>query len=222
MPESEQKQAPQGAATDSGKQTSDNWSYEMELEAQLIFNFAFTAGGFWITEAGYKEGEYTVFEWTIEDEDPVNMEKAFLKELDDGSQWWRIAWGQNDESIVFEALLDPGTASITRLRVRDLEGITEDVVLSGQPLYTPPQHLDDDQIQDLSKGNVRVDTPAGRFQAKHLAFDMGGSGRFEWWITEKVPGSVVKYQFLDSDGSEVWVVSLVDYGKKAGSVLGSF
>jgi hypothetical protein len=194
----------------------------MELEAQAIFSFAFAAGGFWISGADYKEGEYTVFEWNIEDDEPVTMEKAFLTELGDGSQWWRVAWSREDETTVFEALLDPRGSRVTRLRVRDAEGRTDEVTLSGNALYTPPQELDEDEIQSMSKGTVRVDTPAGRFQAKHLVFEMGGSGSVEWWTTERVPGGVVKYRFLDSDGSPVWDASLVEYGKKAESILGSF
>lgn len=204
------------------KQVTDNWSYEMEMEAQFVFTFAFTAGGFWISDAEYKEGEYTVFEWKIDDEEAVNMEKAFLKELDDGSQWWRVAWSQDKEAIVFEALLDPASGTIKRLRVRDSDGKTEDVALSGNALYAPAQNLDDGDVQIAGKGNVRVDTPAGAFQAKQLTFELGGSGRLEWWTTAKVPGSVVKYHFVGGDGSEIWAATLADYGKKTGSILGSF
>ncbi len=47
----------------------------------------------------------------------------------------------------------------------------------------------------------RVDTPAGRFQAKLLVFEFGDTdGEMEWWETEKVPGGIVQYRFTDPDG----------------------
>lgn len=221
-PEPEGKQVPTPEASEE-KASNSEWDFEMELQAQTIFSLAFTGGGFWLTDAEYKEGEFTIFEWIIENEDSVNMEKAFLKKTADGGEWWRIAWTSDDESVVYEALISAGKDGIDRLRARDSEGRIDEVNLSGQMIYSPPYRLEDEEIVAMSKGNDRIDTPAGRFQAKHVAFNFGnGAGKIEWWVTEKVPGSVVKYQFVDSSGALAWSVSLVEYGKKSETILGSF
>ena len=50
-----------------------------------------------------------------------------------------------------------------------------------------------------------------------------GAGVSEWWLTDKVPGGVLKYLFkAKKDGAPALEMELDSYGKNAKSVLGSF
>ena len=163
------------------------------------------------------------FVWELDDEDSVTLEKAYLVETNEGYQWWRVAWTAEGERSVFEALIDAEAGTLEKLRAGDSEGRIDDIDVSGDPIYVAPIPLSDEEVAAIGKGNVQVNTPAGRFQAKLLAFNFGDSqGKIEWWQTQKVPGGIVKYQLTDTDGTVVWSASISEYGKKAESELGSF
>jgi len=49
------------------------WNQFMVMQAQIAFNYAFSAGGLWAGQKGYKPGEFTKFRWTMEEEDPIIM-----------------------------------------------------------------------------------------------------------------------------------------------------
>ena len=57
-PETEQAQAKAPAM-------GPQWNQTMVMQAQMAFNYAFSAGGLWAGQMEYKPGEYTKFEWTM-------------------------------------------------------------------------------------------------------------------------------------------------------------
>lgn len=206
----------------SGGMSDSEWAQVTAFQAQIAFTFVFNAGGFWIGEGEYKPGEYTKFEWISDEEDPVVMEKAFLIELDDGKQWWRVGWTHEGETWIFESLLDPQIDQMVRLRARDPEGNIDDVPLEGQSIYVPPNILNEDNLDRPSKARERLETPAGTFQTDHVVFDSGDDIIIEWWMANNVPGGVVKYLLRSEEEGLVWESTLLEYGKKAATELDSF
>lgn len=198
------------------------WNQAMTMQAQIAFTYAFSAGGLWVGEAGYKPGEYTKFRWEAKGEDSVTMERAFLKKLDDGKEWWRVAWSDEEDTWLWEALLDPESGRVLRMRARDPDGETGEIPVTGDAIYTPPAELTKESVQGATVGSEKVDTPAGAFQARHVVYSAAGGGKIEWWMTDRVPGGVVKYLFDDGQGRSDWTSSLAEHGKDAKTILGVY
>ena len=201
------------------------WNQFMVLQAQVIFGYAFSAGGYWISANDLKAGEFTKFRITSGDDEPVTLERAFLKKLDNGNEWWRVSWGDGEDTWIYEALMSEGEErQVLRLRARDADGNEGEIpVTEGTSVYNAPVNLTEESIQGASKGSERVTVPAGTYTADHIVYmSAAGEGQVEWWITKDVPGGLVKYLMNSKEEGTVWTAVLTESGTNAASMLGSF
>jgi hypothetical protein len=199
------------------------WNQFMVMQAQMAFNYAFSAGGLWAGQKGYKPGEYTKFKWTMEGNDPIVMERAYLKEQDDGKQWWRVSWEDSEGSWVWEALIDPDSSEMVRMRARDADGNEGEVPVSGQAVFMAPAELTEESVQGATVGTERITVPAGTFQTDHVVYMAAtGEGQSEFWLAAQIPGGVVKYLISRKGEGAVWSSELVEYGENADTILKSY
>jgi len=202
---------------------SPQWGQFMALQAQVVFSYTFSAGGYWVGGTGYKPGEYTKFDWIDEGGTKVILERAFLKKLDDGNEWWRVSWSDEEGNWIYEALLSPSEERMVRLRARDADGNEGEIPLTEEAIYVPPVKVSDESIKGATVGRETVETPAGKFTTDHVVFVAAtGEGKVEWWITDSVPGGVVKYLARDNEQKTVWTSILREFGKNAETVLSSY
>jgi hypothetical protein len=131
----------------------------MALQAQVIFAYAFSAGGYWMGQVAFQPGVFTKFEWSSKDGETVELERAFLKKAEEGKEWWRATWGTKEGSWVYEALISTADGTLLGLGAKDADGNTGEVPVSGDTVV-------------------------------YMA--VSGEGQVDWWITDKVPGGVVK------------------------------
>jgi len=202
------------------------WNQTMIMQAQMTFNYAFSAGGMWAGQKGYKPGEYTKFELSVAGEDPILMERAYLKELPDAKQWWRVSWEETEGLWIWEVLIDPdesGSGRMLRMRARDTDGNEGEVPVSGQSVYMPPTELTQESVQGATVGKEKVTVPAGRFQSDHVVFMAAtAEGQVEFWLAPQVPGGVVKYLISRKGEGAMWSSELAEFGKDADTILGSY
>lgn len=197
------------------------WNQAMTMQARMAFNYTFSGGGLWVGQIGYKPGEYTKFRWEAKGENSMTMERAFLKKLDDGKEWWRVSWNVEKDTWVWEALLDPKTGQALRMRARDPEGQTGEVPVTGDMLYNPQAQVTKESLQAATVGTEKVQVPAGTYTAQHVVYSSGG-GKVDFWTVDTVPGGVVKYLYNDPKESKTWTSSLIELGKNATTILGSY
>ena len=156
-------------------------------------------------------------------DDPIVIERAYLKELDDGKQWWRVSWEDSEGLWIWEALIDPQSSQMLRMRARDTDGNEGEVPVSGQTVYMPAAELTKESVQGATVGKEKVDVPAGRFQADHVVFMAAtGEGQVEFWLAPEIPGGVVKYLISSKGEGTLWNSELTEFGKKATTILNSF
>jgi len=199
------------------------WNQLMITRAQMAFGFAFSAGGMWAGQVGYKPGEFTKFRWTVEGEDSIELERAYLKELENGNQWWRVSWKDSEGVWVWESLIDTQDSQMLRMRARDIDGNEGEVPVSGETVYMPATELTKESVQGATVDKGKVDVPAGRFQADHVVYMMGsGDSQIEFWLAPQIPGGVVKYQISQKDEGTLWTSELTDFGKKAETILNAY
>ena len=157
----------------------------------------------------------------MQGDDPIVMERAYLKEQDVGKQWWRVSWEDSEGSWIWEALIDPDSSEMVRMRARDADGNEGEVPVSGQAVYMAPMELTEESVQGATVGKEKVTVPAGTFQTDHVVY-MTGDGQAEFWLAPQIPGGVVKYLISQKGQGTIWSSDLVDYGKNADTVLNSF
>ncbi len=200
-----------------------NWGQYMAFQAQVVFSYSFSAGGFWLGQVGYAPGDTTTFDWQASGDDSVIMEKAFLKKLPDGKEWWRVAWEEGEDIWIYEALLDTEGGQLLRLRARDADGNEGEVPVTGEAIYIPPTEPTPESITGATVATETVKTPAGSFKADHIVYlATGGQGQIEFWISDEVPGGVVQYLLSDKQEGVIWNSMLIEYGSNARTMLGSF
>ncbi|MEM1348740.1 MAG: hypothetical protein AAGI01_09310 [Myxococcota bacterium] len=193
------------------------------------FNLMFYHGGYYVADqAPYAPGQYT--RWRSEGETQSDfMERALLRRNSDGTEWWRVEYRPkgDKENTIMEALLsapDPaGNRQIRRMRMKSpgqepsevpiTESNSSTWYLSSQTQLTP------ESLEGMTVGDASVTVPAGTFQTRHVRFtSYQGAGELDWFMTQKVPGGVVKYRNVVRDEDEeslLYEVVLESFGEGA-------
>ena len=190
----------------------------------MMFNYLFSSYGYGLELDSYEESEMTKWRVTTEGDDLI-MKKAFLKELENGKQWWQIALleqGSEDPQYIAEVLFSENRESILRYREQiENREIQEKPVSKGW--YSQPTELTEESIKGAQeKTNVSIETPAGTFKTDLLNFGVtGGTSLKMWRADQEVPGGVVKYE-TTREGKVLYGSELISYGSDAESLLNSF
>ncbi len=191
----------------------------------MMFNYLFSSFGYGLELDSYEQSEMTKWRITTDDDDGLIMKKAFLKELDNGKQWWQVALLEKDSEqpkYIAEILFSENRKSILRYR-EQVEGgkVQEKPVSEGW--YSQPTELTQESIEGAQEQtNVSVETPAGTFTTDLLNFGITGGTSLKMWRADKeVPGGVVKYE-TSREGEVLYGSELISYGSDAKSLLNSF
>lgn len=194
----------------------------------LIFNYLFSSYGYGLEFDAYREGEWTTWEITAdEDDDPMIMSKGFLKQLDNGQQWWQIVLDNTDEensSYTAEVLFSEDRSTIVRYREKIGDNEVQEKPVS-EGWYTEPTRLTEESKDGaLSEENIEVSIPGGTFAADKYTYGLAPDISLNIWSADqkKIPGSVLKYETADSDGGFLYKSELNDYGNDAHTRLNSF
>jgi len=202
---------------------SARYNQVMLSQAQIMFSYAFSAGGMWPAEARYEPGEWTTYrvEATGGETALDTLERAFLTRTEDGNEWWRVRGVQDGEGWVYEALLDPEQEEVVRLRTRDPEGEVGEVPVTEETLYRAPQELTEESVEGATEGTESIETPAGTFTARRVEYaGTGGGGTVTWFLSDEVPGHVVQYEGRRQ--GEAWTSTLLDHGTGATTQLDAY
>jgi len=209
----------------------------MQLYVSSVFSSVFYAGGYSFEyKNAYKPGEWSNWKATGMDEGD-EFQKAFLMKMDDGKEWWQIITNSvrdgKKEEVVLEAMFsapdESGMRKLLRLRSLfpgDKEPAEVPVQENTAAWYHEPIKITEESLKAATKGTESIKTPAGTFSADHIVYrDAYGVG--EWWVTDKVPGGLVKYQVTNSQAEadkeeNKYTVELLGYGDGAKTRLNSF
>ena len=189
----------------------------------FIFTYAFSSGGYDVTQVAYKAGDYTRWTGKGNNGKAIGIERAHLSDDAQGRQWWKVKFTDDEgRTTILEGLLDPAQKKFVRMRAKfpdDKEG--NEMPMDEQSYYNPPQHLSKESVEGATKGVESVSVPAGSFHAKHVVF-AGMGGTSEWWLADKVPGGTVKQlQKNPKSDEDRFEMELQAYGSDAKSELGS-
>lgn len=217
-----QQLAPSANLPNSG---TAQWNQFMASQAQVLFNYAFAANGMWPAEATYEAGEWVRYEMSAEGEGQAafqTLERAFLKTTEDGNEWWRVKAQQEGDTWVYEALIDKERGEVLRLRSQDPDGNVGEVPVTERTVYQEPQKLTEESVEGATVGETTIDTRAGTFTTREVRYQGGmGGGDVTWFLSEEVPGQVVRYR-VQGDQGNAWISTLADHGTDATTTLDSY
>lgn len=194
---------------------------------QLAYTQAFHLGGFGIDHEAFEEGEGTTWRIEAADEEEVSSftaERALLSLEDDGTSWWYLRYTpEGGEAYEYEVRIDRELQA-REMYLRDPEndevrhhefassGVEADEEQESEEgleeagYRTDYHHLE--QWDEYRTDRVSVDTGAGTFDADLLTFtptdeEAGESYRYRWWVSEDVPGQLVRFEYedLEEEGS---------------------
>ncbi len=229
-----------GAAV--GSRMPAMWTPDLtQMYATYMFAIAFGAGSYNVEPKEYAPGEYTKWKIANQETDGSDawLERAYLTKTSDGKEWWRIKYVVNSkegskttsDTINFEGLFAADGSSMLRLRAKmpNEAAAKEMPVTENSYGYTKPTNLTAESMQGATIGTETVSVPSGSFSAKHVRYGGMGGGTLDWWLSNNVPGGLVKYSVTAPSESQssgpnknAYVVELVGFGKNAKSELGSF
>lgn len=190
--------------------------YSAPMLYQLAYTQAFLVGGYGIGMEDFEEGQGAV--WRIEAGDESNIvsyttERALLKK-DDTSSWWYLRYQpEDDDALEYEIKMNrsmeplemymknPETGEVDH-HVFDMydEETRDHRELEEDGFRTAYYNLDD--WEEFKDGNETIRVGSRNIQTTrllHQGTEEGGDTDTEvrWWVTEDVPGHLVKYEMRD-------------------------
>ncbi|HKJ72308.1 MAG TPA: hypothetical protein VKA55_11190 [Gammaproteobacteria bacterium] len=193
-----------------------------------LFQALFYQGGYNLATEDFEPGEYVAWEASGMGSGDW-FRKALLKRRDDGAEWWRVKTHNDGDTFTMEALLaaadDASGRRILRLRVQYPGEQPQEVPVTEQDsrrwVVDSQRTLTQESYQGLKLGVEDVTVPAGTFTVDHLRSGQPGGGTVNWYLSDRVPGGVVKFRWERGDTAQV--LALNDYGSgSAASELGAF
>ncbi|MEX0686564.1 MAG: hypothetical protein WD267_13920 [Balneolales bacterium] len=191
---------------------------------QLAYTQVFALGGFGTNPNSFEIGEGAT--WKIESVSPdeeggmFTAERALLSRTDNGDSWWYLKYtpdSQDEEDMFFEyeVLIDK-TMQAREMYVRDYESkdvrhhvfeasdIEEaeinEAALQEDGYSTRPIYLQD--REEYTRDKVFVQLGSGNYDADLLVYthedpDTQESFEYRWWVSENVPGELIKFEYGD-------------------------
>ena len=197
--------------------------------SMALFQAMFYQGGYNLATEDFEPGEYV--HWTASGMGAGDwFKKALLKRRDDGAEWWRLVAHNDGDTITMEALFAPaddaGNRRVLRLRAQYPDEEPQEVPITEEDSRRWVLHsqrtLTKESYKGLKVGVADVTVPAGTFTVDHLRTSHPGrGGTVHWYVSDQVPGGVVKFRWQLEDDDPV--MELKDFGSGAtASELGAF
>jgi hypothetical protein len=224
-PKATTQEAPQEQKSSAPQQSDDKtMAYQYQFNAFYggIWNMGWTG----YKDSSYKLGQGTIWKFSGSKDDSVTFERALLRMNPDSTQWWRFKLDTKKESILYEFLVGTdGKAQKVRYKDPDTGSIGEFVPTEGgvpgaAPSVTPKSQAEMAKYK-VDRQTVKVE--AGSFASDHYVYtDERGEGTSESWMSNSVPGSIVKSVYTRAKDKRTSTVELIKIESGVTTVLGSF
>jgi len=120
---------------------------------------------------------------------------------------------------VYEFLID-GDYNILKLRFLDADsGEVREYIATPEELESystaDMREISESDYKEWDKGNVSLKTDAGKFETNHLLLEESAADySYEWWISDTVPGRMVKFMWKSAEDSMTGELTKISKGNK--------
>ena len=224
-PQEPAAQAPAPAAAQPAAGPAIAYQYQFNAFYSGMWNM----GWFGYGDANYKEGQGTVWTFTQAgggNSDPVTFERALLKINVDKSQWWRFKLDSGKHTILYEFIVGSDNV-VQKVRYQDPDSGTIGEFVPSQGQQQPSQTADMPKSRaDMAKYLVdkqKVTVKGGTFNTDHYLYsDEKGRGSAESWVSERVPGYMVKSIYTAKKDNRTSKGELIQIESGVTTTLSSF
>lgn len=192
-------------------------------EVKFILNYNFFYGTIFYFDE-YKEGLGTIWEYFFYDKDKKNtdkfrIERALLKKTKDRILF-KLGYIRKDEESYYEVLTDYNF-NILDIWVYDIES-KKVYHYTYEPQTTDKKNSKDSQDKDekdlfdkkyySGKDNIKIGGENYNCDYYKIVIkdDSGKEIFYEFWLTNKIPGRVVKYKFSDPANNSYYEAILIE------------
>ncbi len=206
--------------------------------AAMAYQYQFNAfyAGFWsMGWFGYKDGNYkpgqgTIWKFTNTakgSSQPLTFERALLKVNADSSQWWRFRMDAGKKPILYEFLVGPDT-TVTKVRYQDPDSGAVGEFVPSQNNVMPTAAPSNMPKTKADMAQYKVDSPtitvqAGTFTTDHYLYSPATAhGTGEFWISDKVPGYMVKSVYTNKQNNQAATGELTQIESGVTTALSSY
>jgi len=203
---------------------SPSVAYQYQFGA--FYSGMWSMGWFGYADANYQPGQGTVWTFTGSggsSSKPLTFERALLKVNADSSQWWRFKLETDKRTIIYEFLVGPD-AALQKVRYQDPDNGAIGEFVPGQTQQQPGQPSMPRSRADMASylvGSQPVQVRGGSFTADHYLYgDANGSA--EMWISDKVPGYMIKTVFTSKKDNKTSTGELVQIESGVTTALSSY
>jgi len=194
------------------------------LSNQMMFNMmysqVFFIGGFGANFYELEETQGAIWRVQSRDEDGrtsnVEAERALLKKLSNGDEWWYLAWRADGDVMEYEALMNSNLqARKIRYYNPDVKRVEEttfkETAASGSEDAAPREpavsETDMKELSAYSKGKETIRVNSGTYTADRLEWsaldeEENTTYNYVWWVDPKAVGGLVKYEWTKSGSRE--------------------
>ena len=192
------------------------------IEFSVFYASYFFLGGYGFGDDNFRNGEGVTWKVTNNGEDEITVTRALLKRMNNGAAWWSISATVDGKEKVYEILLEDDY-DIIKIRFTNMEtGLIEEII-PEQEEETGEEADTEDEIETMSPeyyaqysvGIEKIKTKAGSFKADHIVFEdkdveEGYHIKYEYWLSDRVPGLSVKYIFANITENETMSGEVID------------
>ncbi|REL29160.1 hypothetical protein DYD21_15000 [Rhodohalobacter sp. SW132] len=196
--------------------------YTSDMLYQLAYTQAFMVGGYGAGFEDFEEGQGAVWRMETEGEEErvsFTTERALVKKDEDGSSWWYLSYQPEDDDAIeyeikFNRSMEPLEMYMRNPESGDVEhhvfrenGDTGDIDGDYDELREDGFHtayFNMDEWEEYREGTETIRVGSNSFNTTILFYEGTEEEGDEhmnvrWWITEEVPGQLIKYEMRDTN-----------------------
>lgn len=190
------------------------------MEFTIFYAAHMLLAGYGFEDNNFREGEGVTWKVAnVNNGEEVIIKRALLQDVDNNSSWWLLSSDADGKDNYYEMLIDDDM-NILKVRYRDTEtNEIEEIILeqaddSSSETEEDYEKMDSDYYGEYSVGKETVKTKAGSFKTEHIVIEDDETDendfKYEYWLTDKVPGTCVKYIYNDISENTIMTGEVID------------
>ena len=208
------------ALSDMESSNSEGVYFNPMIEFSIFYATHMLFIGYGFEDDNFKEGQGVTWKVSnVNNKEEITVKRALLKNMGNDNSWWYLSSNTDGKDQSYEMLIDDDM-NILKVRYIDSESNEikelnlEESKDSSSETGEEAEKMDSDYYGEYSVGKETVKTKAGSFKTEHIVIEDDETDntdfKHEYWLTDKVPGTCVKYIYNNISENETITGEVID------------